>query len=471
MRGTPASSTLGRRLLLVGPVLALMGVILAIALIGSGAQASSTYRVDVIFDTAKGIIPGQLVKIAGARVGKIKDVKLTPDYKARIQMTVDRRFAPFKTDASCDIQPEGLISENFVQCNPGTAAGRPLRGENGEAPTVPVEHTSVPVNLLDLFKVFQAPIRERFTIVVNMLGIGLAGRGDDLNELLARANPTLALTRKVMGILDRQRSQISTLIKSTDTLVAKLARHSGEVRSFIDKAQGVTKQTSDESSALAESIRRLPGLLDAARPALQKLDTVAATGTPVLRNLRAAAPSLNSAISHLGPFSTSGLGAIRGLGDATPIARSSARSATPVLKTIRSLADIIRPTAGKGRDFFAAMRDQGAIENLMKFFYTGAAGTARYDGISHVIPELLSVNQCSPAATAPVAGCSANYNTPAAATSRIATAVNAPAAAAPAKQATAPTAPAGSSAGAGAQRDRPTQSTEVLGDLLSFLFG
>ena len=43
----------------------------ALALGSSGARGDSTFRVDAIFDTAKGIIPGQLVKIAGARVGTI----------------------------------------------------------------------------------------------------------------------------------------------------------------------------------------------------------------------------------------------------------------------------------------------------------------------------------------------------------------------------------------------------------------
>ena len=53
-------------------------IVLAVVAIGPPAQADSAYRVDAIFDTAKGIIPGQLVKIAGARVGTIDDVKLTP---------------------------------------------------------------------------------------------------------------------------------------------------------------------------------------------------------------------------------------------------------------------------------------------------------------------------------------------------------------------------------------------------------
>src|SRR3954454_11786026 len=126
-------------------VAALVGVLaVAAAIVGAPARSADTYRVDAIFDTAKGVIPGQLVKIAGARVGTVADVRLTPDYKARVVMTVPRRFV-FRRDASCNIQPEGLISENFVQCDPGRGSAPVLRAQHGHPPTVPVQHTAVPV--------------------------------------------------------------------------------------------------------------------------------------------------------------------------------------------------------------------------------------------------------------------------------------------------------------------------------------
>src|SRR5205807_8100583 len=86
----------------------------------SSSSAPSSYRVDAIFDDARGLIPGQLVKVAGARVGTIEGVSLTPDFKARVEMRVDGRFAPFRSDASCTIRPEGLLAENYVNCDPGT---------------------------------------------------------------------------------------------------------------------------------------------------------------------------------------------------------------------------------------------------------------------------------------------------------------------------------------------------------------
>ena len=75
-------------------VAAVAGVLLLAS--GRGSSTGGDYRVDVIFDNARGLIPGQLVEVAGGRVGKVSDVKVTADFKARISMTVDDRFAPFR---------------------------------------------------------------------------------------------------------------------------------------------------------------------------------------------------------------------------------------------------------------------------------------------------------------------------------------------------------------------------------------
>lgn len=140
---------------------------LAAAMSSSGASRSGTARFDVIFDDARGLVAGQLVKIAGARAGTISDVRLTPGFKARIEATVQARFMPFHRDASCTIRPEGLIAENYLECDPGTRGSPPLRGAHGYPPTVPVSHTTEPVGLLDVFNTFNLPTQERLTVLIN----------------------------------------------------------------------------------------------------------------------------------------------------------------------------------------------------------------------------------------------------------------------------------------------------------------
>ena len=329
-----------RRLLRAGLLLAFAALALA-AVPAFRAEGDSTYRVDVIFDTARGVIPGQLVKVAGASVGSIKEVKVTPGYKARVQLEVDRRFAPFRSDAECGIQPEGLIAENFVQCDPGTTRGRPLRGRGGEAPTVPVERTTLPVTLVDLFEVSSVPVRDRTRLLLNELGVGTMARGEDLNEILRRTNPALKAAQRAIGILNRQRDQLGRIVSATDRVAGELARRRGRVQDFIDSSARVTAVTARHRGALAESVRRLPGLLRTSRPALSALDRFTADAEPLVNQVREAAPRLTGALRELRTFSRVSPEPLRGLRATLSRGRRITRAVAPFT---RELAGFVGPS-------------------------------------------------------------------------------------------------------------------------------
>jgi hypothetical protein len=100
-------------------------------------------------------------------------------------------FGDFRTDASCEIRPQSLIGEYYVDCQPGKS---PEHLKDGG--TVPVEQTSstIPVDLVN--DIMRRPYRERFRLLITELGTGLAGRPDDLQEVLsARTRPPRDLTR------------------------------------------------------------------------------------------------------------------------------------------------------------------------------------------------------------------------------------------------------------------------------------
>src|SRR6187401_245041 len=109
------------------------GAASAVATLGAGCSEPS-YRVDAIFDSTANLIPGQDVKIAGARVGRVSDIHLTDERKARVEMDVEQGFAPFRADAECTIRPQSLIGEKFIECHPGTPDRPPLaEGDDGAA--------------------------------------------------------------------------------------------------------------------------------------------------------------------------------------------------------------------------------------------------------------------------------------------------------------------------------------------------
>src|SRR3954465_5411773 len=155
-------------------IIAACATALALALRGCGAGGSSgSYRVDALFDNASFLIPGQDVRIAGANVGTVTDVTVTPDPHARIAMKIDNRFAPFRSDSDCFIAPQSLIGERFIQCAPGTPRGRELTSTGGHAPTVPLAHTHSPVDPGLVVATFRLPVRQRLAIILDELGAGV----------------------------------------------------------------------------------------------------------------------------------------------------------------------------------------------------------------------------------------------------------------------------------------------------------
>ena len=72
------------------------------------------------------------------------------------------------------------------------------RRRRGRATCCRSRNTSSPVDLDLLNNILRLPYRQRFAILLNELGTGLAGRGDELNEVIHRANPALRETDKVL---------------------------------------------------------------------------------------------------------------------------------------------------------------------------------------------------------------------------------------------------------------------------------
>ena len=131
----------------------LLVVVLAVAVVLATRAGDEPYLVRTIFDNAGFVIPGEDVKVAGVKVGKIDSLDVTEDFKAVVVLKIDDKgYQDFRRDAECIIRPQSLIGEKFVECEPTQArqAGQdpppPLErigdGEKGEGQyLLPVERT------------------------------------------------------------------------------------------------------------------------------------------------------------------------------------------------------------------------------------------------------------------------------------------------------------------------------------------
>ena len=239
-------------------VLAIASVLLAasaLVVFATGADdGGDGYRVRAIFMNAFSVIPGEDVKVAGVKVGKVESLDVTPDHRAAVMLRIDRPgFDDFRRDAECSIRPQSLIGERFVECeltqprSPGEQAPPPLeriKDDPGKGQyLLPVSQTSKPVDLDLVNNTLRLPYRERLAIILNELGTGVAGRGEDLRQAIRNADPALKETDKVLKILADQNRVLADLARNGDQVLAPLSRDRAQVADFVSQANTVAQAT------------------------------------------------------------------------------------------------------------------------------------------------------------------------------------------------------------------------------------
>jgi ABC-type transporter Mla subunit MlaD len=394
---------------LVGSACALAAALVIAVLLTAAAPGRSMYEVDAIFDTAGFLIEGQDVKIGGAQVGTVKKVGLTRDRRARITLEVEERFAPFREDARCSIRPQSLIGEKFVQCVPGTPGARELGRHGGDRPTVPLARNHSPVDLDLVFGALRRPVRERLTILLNELGTGLAGRPEELNAAIRRANPALQEARRTLAILSGERRTLGRLIDESDRVLAELAERRGAVRDFISNANDVTRTMADRRGDIDLALRRLPPLLAELEPSARELAGLASEARPAVRDLAAAAPDLRTLLADFDPLADAARPTLAKLSELSRTGRRAVRAAHPVADRLRPVADLLPETVTLTRRLTDSLASQDVPELLARYVYFSSAASSRFDKYSHILPSYQLTGTCAQWTDVPEPQCDAHY--------------------------------------------------------------
>jgi ABC-type transporter Mla subunit MlaD len=409
-----------RRFVYLGLLVALLPwVVIGIVRESTDDDTSDHYFVRAIFDNASTLVTGEDVKVAGVPVGVISDLDVTDDKKAAVSMRIDdSKFVPWKADASCKIGSQGLIGEKFVDCQPGSAAADPLRkiksGDGDGERLLPVERTSSPVDLDLIGDIMRLPYRQRFAILLNEFGTGLAGRGGDLNEVIHRANPALRETDEVLKILAGQNRTLARLASDSDTVLGPLARERESFADFIVKANETAQASAERRGDLRESIRLLPGFLRELRPLMADLEDFTDQGTPLLTDLNAAAPALGRLIRAQGTLSDASRESFPSLGDALERGRPALIDARPLIRDLRALGREAAPVTVNLDELTRSLNRTGAIERLNDVLYYLALVGNGFDGLGHYLRAGLITNVCSTYAVQFSSGCQSTFYDPSA---------------------------------------------------------
>jgi ABC-type transporter Mla subunit MlaD len=312
----------------------------------AGASDGRTYKVELF--NAFGLVNGSELRVAGAKAGTITDLEITPQKTAMVTVEEDSSFPEFKADASCSSEPQSLIAEYFLDCQPGTSP-QPLQGRIPAARNKTTVQPDLAQNTL------REPFRDRLQLLINEFGTALDSNAENLNAAIRAGAPALQQLKQVLNILGAQNHTIAELNTNADAIFAQLANRREDVVHFIDNAGRTAAISSERSNDLAQNFHLLDDFLSELKPTMFQLGRLADAQTPLLTDLHAAAPGLNTLAKNLPPFNNGAQQSLTSLGGAARVGKVALANAKDEIAALDQSSTKAYPAANEVAKFLESI--------------------------------------------------------------------------------------------------------------------
>lgn len=296
------STSLAGSPLLIGAVTALIAVV-AVYLsynANNGLPFTPTYDISVQLPEASGLQPGNQVRIGGTRVGVIGSLtahqsQSTGRVTAIAHLKLQKSVEPLPADTTAIVQSVSAIGLKYLSLAKGTAT-RTLR----PGATIPMSHTREPVDIDQLFNMFDRKTRVAAQQNSTDFGNGLAGRGMELNETFAELRPLVERAIPVLHNLASPQTGFRQLWIALDRAASEVAPVAGAQAGFYSDLDTFFAAWASVAPALEESIEEGPASLRQAIHSLPFEAPLVEKSTEFMRLLRPGARALRTAAPALG---------------------------------------------------------------------------------------------------------------------------------------------------------------------------
>jgi len=280
----------------------------------NGLPFVPTYRVSAELCDAARLGPNNEVRIGGNRVGAVESIDTvsappnsgceaadgsSASTVAKLNLKLDKSADPLPADSTIRVRYRSSFGLKYLEISRGTSGtGLPAGG------TLPVSQSQQQVEFDDVYSTFDTATRENSRRVLQGFGDAFAARGASLNEAIGALNPLFANLRPVSKALADPTTQLVRFfpeLADAARIVAPVAVDNAE--QFTNGAIAFGAISSDPQ-ALRDTISGGPPALEAGlrslpvqQPFLAEFADFSRLLQPGVRDLRAALPVLNQAVS------------------------------------------------------------------------------------------------------------------------------------------------------------------------------
>lgn len=232
------------RLAVFATVGALILVLLYLTLGETRLGPTKDYR--VVMTDVSGLEAGDVVRVAGVRVGQVDGLSVGEGNRVEVSFHVDEDQV--LTDATeVLVRYENLLGDRYLELQQAPDQGTPIAA----GATIPVDRTTPALDLDVLLNGFRPLFRGLEPAEVNELASNLIatlqGKGGTVESLLTR---TASLTN---GLADDSKA-ITTLIDNLDVLLGSLDSRDLQLRQTIGRFRALVSGLAKDKDPIAESV-------------------------------------------------------------------------------------------------------------------------------------------------------------------------------------------------------------------------
>lgn len=361
--------------------LATVAVLAAVALLAFASLGGDDgYEVRVALHDADGLREGSDVRMGGAAVGTVGELRLGDRDAVTAILHLDGGDASIGPDATAAIRSSNLLGSKFIELDPGKATERAPSGVE-----IPADRVTRPVDLDQVLDVLDGDTRERLGVLINEAGTAVTGRRADFNASLRELPPTLDAATDVLGALTKDARALEQLVVRSDRFVAQLVPQRRRIARLVGTAAATVRSTAARQRSIAQTLERAPGTLRSLRGFLDELRSTVVPLGPAARSIAASGPGLSATLRDVTPFTRSAQPALAAAERTAPRLTRLGTEATPVVSSARGTARSLATLVTRLAPVMKVLDVPGAgIDGALSAAEGWARATQVRDGISHM---------------------------------------------------------------------------------------
>lgn len=273
--------------------LATVGVAIALAFNLQHFTGGTTYS--AAFSESGGLKPGEEVRIAGVKVGKVESVGLDGDH-VKVRFTSS---APFGTQTRVQIKIKTILGQHYVALDPKGAHRQPTSQE------IPLSRTTAPYNVVPALQDASAALgkidTKQLATAMNTLSQTMQGSPENLRR-------TLDGLQKISEAVSSRDDELNDLLKHSSNVTSMLAARTGDLAVLVRNSGLLLQEINDRRVVINQLLTGTVALSQQITGTIQENN---ATIGPMLTNLhntidilRRNQGNLERAFATMGQFTT-----------------------------------------------------------------------------------------------------------------------------------------------------------------------